>query len=148
MMMYCSVAERCASDIEEKLKKLDINEEETAEIISRLYSENFLNDDRFLKAFIRDKFTYNKWGKSKIKYNLRQKGFDESTINNYLEDCLEDDDYILSLVNDLRKKSRMIKDEDPYKRKCKLMAFAQSRGFDMDSILKALSRMNEEQIDD
>lgn len=142
MMMYCSVAERCASDIAERLKKLELSDSETTEIIGRLYSENFLNDERFLSAFIRDKFIYNKWGKSKIKFQLKQKGFDDATIENSIADNLNDDDYLHSLVNDLQRKNRSIKDDDKYKRKAKLMAFAQSRGYDMTTIIKALGQID------
>ncbi|WP_238319490.1 regulatory protein RecX [Bacteroides propionicifaciens] len=70
MAAYCAAAERCRSDIEKKLSKWELEIDEIESIISRLEKENFLNEERYARAYTNDKYKYAKWGKKKIAQGL------------------------------------------------------------------------------
>ena len=76
----CSVSEQCMSDIEAKLAKFDLPEEEKIRILRHLVEEKYVDDERYAEAYVRDKYRFNKWGRIKIAQGLRMKGIDRESI--------------------------------------------------------------------
>ena len=73
VMAMCSLSERCRFDIIAKLKQWELSEDEIAEAIDYLIKEHFLDEERFVRFYVNDKLRFNKWGKVKLKFMLRQK---------------------------------------------------------------------------
>ena len=67
---YCSIQERCISDVLNKIIAWKLNQKEIDELINILLSEDFINEARFSKVFCRGKFNINEWGIQKIKHEL------------------------------------------------------------------------------
>ena len=63
LQYYCSYQDRCHKEVIEKLKTFKIIPEGVNQIISNLINENFLNETRFSKNFVRGKFKIKNWGK-------------------------------------------------------------------------------------
>lgn len=63
MAQLCSRSEQCSADIRKKLIAFELVSEVVDEIIEKLKAEKYLNDERYVKAYIADKFRINKWGK-------------------------------------------------------------------------------------
>ncbi len=126
---YCSISEHCVSEVEEKLNAWCISCDNRAKIIERLISEDFINEKRFCIYFAKDKFRFNKWGKIKIAYSLKQKGLTNDLINNALE-TIDDGEYEEMLASILKTKLVGLKYEYEYEKQGKLFRFAQSRGFE------------------
>ena len=78
----CSTSEQCLSDIEAKINRYDLTEEERTRILRHLVEEKYIDDRRYAEAFVRDKYRFNKWGRIKITQGLRMKGIDKETISN------------------------------------------------------------------
>lgn len=70
---YCAYSERCHSDVVNKLFELGVWKKEHDAIIAALIEENYLNEERFAKAFAGGHFRQKKWGRNKIKATLQQK---------------------------------------------------------------------------
>lgn len=136
----CVHVEKCESDVREKLNSWGISEKEADEIIAYLKKEKFLDNHRFAIAFAKDKFRYNKWGKIKIAYALRNKKISENSITKALSE-IDDNDNIDSLTNILNAKLKLLKYKDEYDRKAKLIRFALSRGFEIESINSSLKNI-------
>lgn len=127
---YCSRAERCEFDITKKMESWELSEEQQKKIIQRLKSENFLNEERFCKSFINDKFKYNKWGTNKIAFELKKKNIAEDIYKPILED-LDSGDIKEQLTHILKQKVKSTKANSDYERKAKLIKYAVGKGFDM-----------------
>jgi RecX family. len=69
----CSGAEYCLSDIQKKLDKWGLGAAQQKEVLTRLQAEKFIDEARFSRCFVRDKFRYNQWGRIKIMQALRLK---------------------------------------------------------------------------
>ena len=82
----CSRGEQAESDLREKLRKWEVSPADADRIIQRLKEENFLSDERYARAFVRDKFRFNGWGRIKIAHALRQKHIDSQWIEQALAD--------------------------------------------------------------
>jgi regulatory protein len=137
---YCSISEHCISEVEEKLTAWGVNNEDKTKIIDKLCEDNFINEKRFCIAYTKDKFLFNKWGKIKISYALRQKGLAGDLISNALK-TIDDGEYEEMLAVILKNKLKTIKWEFEYEKMGKLFNFAQSRGFEsnvIDRVIRTL----------
>ena len=69
-----------------ELKEYFKNKEEDTtiieEVIDKLIDNKYLDDDRFTKAFIKDKLNFTNWGDYKIKNELKRLGVNEEIIYN------------------------------------------------------------------
>ncbi|MCK9641649.1 MAG: RecX family transcriptional regulator [Prolixibacteraceae bacterium] len=133
----CSRSEKCVFDLELKCREWQLSAEESSKVIAILVRERFIDHERYATSFVNDKFRFNKWGKIKLAYALRQKHIEDKFIQKALSN-LPEDAYHKILHDLLSAKAKTIRDNDGYARLGKLLAFAQSRGFEADLTLKLI----------
>ncbi len=134
---YCAYQERSQQEVRNKLYEWGLHSNAVENIISRLIGENFLNEERFAKAYATGKFKQKGWGKIKIKQGLKFKRVPDVLIKKALQ-MISYDDYLQSLQSILRKKAALVIEKDPYKRKYKLQQYALGRGYENDLISDVL----------
>jgi len=78
---YCAYQERCHQEVERKLVAWNIDPEIHDEILSDLIQQNFLNEERYAKAYVSGKVNIKKWGRYKIKLELKSRQVSEYSIN-------------------------------------------------------------------
>jgi len=137
-MALCSRREYCIEDIRNKLLSWKVGESDSEKIISALKKENFLNENRYAEAFVKDKFRYNKWGKIKIRANLKMKKIPGEVISSALE-SIDQDLYIKTIEGLLNGHRRSIKAKNQYDLKGKLLRYGLSKGFESDLLYELLS---------
>ena len=137
---YCATAEHCEADVRTKLQTWACAPEHIDKIIDYLKHENFLNEQRYCNAFVRDKFRFNQWGKTKIAMMLRTKNIAEETIAEAI-DQIDDATYQQTVTTLLQTKLKGLKYRDEYDRKAKLIRFAQGRGFEYGIIAAAIEQL-------
>lgn len=137
----CVKLEHCESDIRLKLRQWSITPDDADDIIQQLKKHKFIDEQRYARAFVREKSKFNKWGEIKIKHALYAKGIDEETINEALEENINKEDEAEHLATLLRNKRKSIKDDDKLAVRVKLIRFAAGRGYSMDQINKALKEV-------
>jgi len=129
-MNWCSKMERSTFDVKMKLFSWGIDSENSSIIIKKLEDEGFINAQRYIDAYIKGKLIYKKWGRVKIRYHLKVKGFKEETIDKSMDEIINDDEYLAMILEQLRKKNASINEEDEYVRKSKVINFGASRGYE------------------
>lgn len=130
---YCAYQERSQFEIRNKLYEWGLHQKDVEEIISELIQSNFLNEERFAMAYTLGKFRIKAWGKIKIRQALKLKRVPEPLIKKSLQ-AIDGDEYLDSLKRILEKKSKNIKESDPFKRRFLLSRYASSKGFESDLI--------------
>ena len=133
----CAQAEHCQYEMLEKMRRWELPEEEQARVMQRLVSERYVDDERYARAFVKDKVRYNKWGRRKVEQALWQKHIDEDIRQRVLDE-VDDDEYLSVLKPLLQQKRRTTKASSDYELNQKLVRFAISRGFTYDIIRKCL----------
>jgi len=129
----CSKSEQNSFKIKKKLLKLGLSEKESMSVLERLKKDKFIDESRYTESFVRDKFKFNKWGKIKITYQLRQEQISESLIEASI--CnIQENDYHKTLLKLIMDKNKNLKEPDLYKRRAKLFRFAQNRGFESEIV--------------
>jgi len=137
----CSRGEQAESDLRDKLCRWQIAPGEADGIIRRLKQENFLSDERYARAFVRDKFRFNGWGRIKIAHALRQKHIAGQWIEQALADEIDADDYRAELVRLMQGKLRTVAGRQPQAARAALLRFAASRGFESDLCYSCLDEV-------
>ena len=106
-------------------------------LLGELMQHNFLNEERYARSFARGKFRIKKWGRIKIRLELKKKGVYSKCIDFAMQE-IDDNDYLETLKELLQKKSRLVKEPNSFKKKIKLKRYLVSRGFEFDLILLAM----------
>ncbi|RZK80205.1 MAG: RecX family transcriptional regulator [Pedobacter sp.] len=138
---YCAYQERSQQEVRDKLYTWGLWMTEVEEVISELIENNFLNEERFAKAYVSGKFRIKHWGKIKIKQGLRLKQITDKMIASALN-TIDYDDYLLTILILAQKKLPLIKDKDPLKKKYKLITYLMSKGFENNLIIDVLKSNN------
>jgi len=136
----CSRSEKCTSEIQEKLKLWGLSSEDSEPVIEKLVAEKYLDDERFARAYVKDKFRFNHWGKQKIAHMLRAKNISAEILELAFEE-IEDEGYSDELRKLLTDKEKSIKAKDKFDKRNKLMRFAMGRGFESGQIYAVLKEM-------
>ena len=134
LVNFCVYQDRCHAEVEQKMKEFVLIPEAKEEIILYLIKENYLNEERFAKSFTRGKFYIKKWGKNKIKQQLRLKGISDKLIVKSFSEIDERDyqDTIRDFIEKLLPTYKGLKD---YQRKQKLIKFLMSKGYEYKEIV-------------
>ena len=137
MQSWCAYQERCQQETRDKLYDLGLWPEEVESIIAKLIEENFLNEERFACSFARGKFNIKKWGRIKIKQELKQKRISEYCLKKALQE-INGDDYLNTLIKLIDNKRQLIKEKNHIKLQYKLVNYALSKGYERDLIMDVL----------
>lgn len=141
---YCSTAEHCRSEINEKLQRWGIGYGTIERILNQLEEEKYIDEERFCRAFINDKYRFSKWGKVKIAQELYLKKISSSLAWQHLNE-IDETEYISILHDLLVSKRKSIHAKDDYERNGKLIRFALSRGFEMKDIRRCIDISDEDE---
>jgi regulatory protein len=134
---YCAYQERCHQEVTKKLKSWGLIPEAVEMLVGELMQFNFLNEERYARSFARGKFRIKKWGRIKIKQELKKREIYSKCIEYAMEE-IDEDAYYETLKELHQKKSQNEKETNSYKRKAKLTRYLVSRGYEYDLIRMAM----------
>ena len=143
----CARAEHCQWEMLEKMRRWEVPEEAQARVMQRLVKERYVDDERYARAFVKDKIRYNKWGRRKVDQALWQKHIDEDIRKRVLDE-VDDEEYLGVLRPLLKQKRKSTKANSDYELNQKLMRFALGRGFTFDIIRQCIDVEEEPEEDD
>jgi len=135
----CSQSEKCPNDIFDKVVSWGLSEKDAARMVGYLTKEGFLDEARYARAFVSDKFRFEHWGKIKISYVLRGKGISDALISEAFEERIDPEEYMATCVELLKTRMRGMEQPLSQNDRAKLFRFANQRGFESSVISKALS---------
>ena len=133
----CAQAEHCQQEMRDKMRRWELDETVQNRIIDRLIKERYVDDERYARAFVKDKIRYNKWGRRKVQQALWQKRVD-ADIQQRVLDEIDEKEYLDILRPLLKQKRKNIRAASDYELNQKLARFALSRGFTFDLIRQCL----------
>ena len=135
---YCTLCERCVSEVRTKLTAWGMTAVQQSRIVERLVEEKFIDEARYCRAYVNDKVKFNRWGRIKIVASLREKQLPKELINEAIE-SIDEESYIEILKEVIAIKHKEYKGKDDYTTKQKLMRHAASRGFEPAIIMRTIN---------
>ena len=140
LMQFCAYRDRSHKEVEEKLRKMNMIPAAQEQIIIQLMQDDFLNEERFARSFVRGKFRIKKWGKIKIKQELKFREISAPVIKNALTE-IDQQKYNSTLYELAEKKLRLLKEPDNFKKKRKLADFLLRKGYESNLVYEATNEL-------
>lgn len=134
---YCAYQERSHREVKNKLFGFGLSTAEVDEILARLITERFLNEERYAKAFAGGKFRMMKWGRLKIQKELEMEGLTSKCIARGLTE-IDSKDYSKTLISLIKKKSAQTTEPDLFKKKNKIASFAIRKGYEPELVWETI----------
>ncbi len=138
---YCAYQERSQQEVRNKLYEWGLHSDDVENVIVDLISQNFINEERFAILFAGGKFRIKKWGKLKIKNELKLHKISAYCIRIALE-SINADDYIQTLKYLIEKKTALTKEKNKFKKFSKIAAFAISKGYEAELVREIMNSDN------
>lgn len=126
---FCAYQERCHQEVYDKLKTMNMIPEAIDQIIVSLIQENYLNEERFAKAFVSGKFRIKKWGRQRLTLELKKRNITKRLIENAIAE-INESEYLETLDALASKKCSNITETNPFKKKKKLADYLLYRGWE------------------
>ncbi len=130
---YCAYQERAQQEVRDKLYSWGLHQDEVENIIAQLIEDNFLNEERFAKAYVLGKFRMKGWGKIKIKMHLKAKRVSEPLIRIALRE-INSEEYEEMLDKIIEKRIKIPINKITRTERQKLFNYLLSKGFEADII--------------
>lgn len=138
---YCAYQERSHKEVRNKLYSYGLWSSEVEDLLTRLITEDFLNEERFAKSFAGGKFRIKKWGKLKIERELESHGLTSRCIKIGLKE-IDQQDYQKALASIIHKKWESVEDPNVFKKKDRTARYAISRGYEPEMVWGILKGMD------
>lgn len=129
LVNYCVYQDRCHQEVEQKMREFVLIPEAKDEILLYLIKENYLNEERFTRSYIRGKFYMKSWGRNKIRLHLKQKGISDKLISKCMDE-IDDTDYAETVKKIWNKYYSQQKGLKEYQKRTKTIRYMLSRGFE------------------
>lgn len=137
MMNYCVYQDRCHQEVEQKMRDFLLIPEAKEEILLYLIQENYLNEERFVRSYIRGKFYLKHWGRMKIKNQLKFKGISEKLIDKSMDE-IDNDDYNKTIKKLFDIYYSGLKSIPEYQKNMKSIRYLMGKGYEYDVIKEVI----------
>ena len=134
---YCAFQERSHYEVRNKLYTYGLHRNDVEEIITRLITDGFLNEERFAKAFAGGKFRIKKWGRNKIANELELHKITSRCIQKGLDE-IDPSEYKKTLTRLLKTKLAQIVESNLFKKRDKAARFVIGKGYEPDLVWNLL----------
>lgn len=138
LQKYCAYQDRCHSEVRTRLLEYQVYGDDLEEIISELIAEDFLNEERFARSYARGKFRIKKWGRVKIKQELKLRQISGYCIRKAMTE-IEDDEYLQTLETIIERKRVSLPKLDHYALRKKLVDYALRRGYEYEIVSEIIN---------
>lgn len=138
LMQFCAYRDRSQKEVEDKLTQMKMIPAAQEQIVIKLMQENFLNEERFARSFVRGKFRIKKWGRIKIKQELKTRDISSPILRLALTE-IEEEDYYKTLNELAEKKLLLIKEPDIFKKRKKLADFLLRKGYETNLVYETVN---------
>ena len=138
MENFCAYQERCQKEVAQKLYDLHMIPEVRDKITLHLLQHNFLNEERFSKAFARGKFSIKNWGRIRIVNELKFRNISPYNIKTALKE-IDDEAYLKTIQKVAEKKLAVIKEPNTFKKRSKLLTYLSSKGYESELIYEIVN---------
>lgn len=140
LKQYCAYQERSHSEVQQKLWDLGVRRAEHDEVLSALVEEDYLNEERFAKAFAGGKFRMKEWGRKKILYELKQKKVSDYCIRVAMKE-IPDDDYHRTLERLAERRWASLRGEQYLVRQKKTQDYLVQKGYEFELVTAEVKRL-------
>lgn len=131
-------------DMEKRFYAWNVKKTDWDKIIDYLIDENYLNETRFIEAYVRGKFVIKRWGKNKIIAGLMQLNLSGSKVTKAIDSEIEEKAYVKTIQELITKKSALINESDSLIKRDKIYRYLLSKGYESELVVRELNALAKE----
>ena len=136
----CAGSEQAEADILKKLDSWGIASCDAQVIVQWLKQENYIDENRYARAYCHDKFKFNAWGRIKIAHMLHLKGVSHEATSEALL-AIDEQEYVATLEQLLQAKWRNVQGREWQAAKAALLRIATGRGFEAHVVFPVVDKV-------
>jgi len=138
---YCAYQDRCRKEVTDKLMELGLDPDQLPSMLKHLQEERFWDEERYARSFARGKFNIKRWGRQKIRFELKAKKVPDHLITLAIMEEIEEDDYLQTLSYLIEKKSKEISGSNSFDKRGKLLRYMLQKGYEKGLIFKSMEEI-------
>lgn len=139
MRAWCDYQERSHIEVVRKLRTWGWYGEDLDAIVAALVSHNYLNEERFARAYASGKFRMKGWGRIRIQQGLKQHRVSNYSLRAAMEE-IDPEEYRQTLLKHIERKSDQYRHQDDWSLRARLHRYLTSKGFEPDDFAKEVER--------
>lgn len=140
MEYYCVYQERCHLEVQEKLRSFILSSHEKEIIIVKLIETNYLNEERFASVFSISKFHQKKWGKIRIKNELKARKISDYLITKAIKE-IPMEEYFSTFETTSEKHWETITEKNDLKKRKKFCDYFLRKGWESEMIYERVKEL-------
>lgn len=137
---YCAYQERSHQEVKRKLFDYGLRSDEVDELLTRLITDGFLNEERFAKAFAGGKFRIKKWGRLKIEHELEHRGLTKNCIVRGINE-IDAADYTKTLRALIAKRAKQTDERNLFRKRNKVARFVIAKGYEPELVWEVVKEL-------
>ncbi|HMN88995.1 MAG TPA: regulatory protein RecX [Saprospiraceae bacterium] len=139
LQRYCAYQERSHQEVRGKLLDLGIYGDTLEEIMAQLIADNFLNEERYARAYARGKFRMKQWGRRRIEQELQARKVSAYSIGKAMEE-IPAAAYEATLLAILQKQKVKVAETDAFAQHHKIAQYAIRKGFEPELVWQVIQQ--------
>ena len=139
---YCALQDKCQWDVIQKMHEWSLLEVSQNHILEILIQEQYVDEERYSRSFCRGKFRIKKWGKIKIRNELKKKYISEVCITKGLQE-ISDSEYQKGLDTQYHKQKDATKEKNYFVKKKKIATYLISKGYESNLVWNKIRGLKE-----
>ena len=139
---YCALQDKCQWDVIQKMQEWGLLKISQKHILDLLIQEKYVDEERYSQSFCRGKFRIKKWGKIKIKNELKKKYISDECITKGLAE-INGFEYQEELDKQYHKKKDTIKENNHFIKKTQIATYLINRGYESNLVWNKLRELKE-----
>jgi regulatory protein len=140
--MWCDRQERSQQEVRDKLYSWGMYRDDCESLIVRLIEGNYLNEERFARAYVSGRFRIKRWGRNKILKGLQEKRVSTYCIRLGMGEISEED-YLNTIEQLIEKKLQLISSGSSLENQQKVGMYLLQRGFESELVWPAVRKISE-----
>jgi len=140
MQRYCAYQDRCHQEVRQKMIDMGVLPDWREEVMVELIQENFLNEERFARSYVRGKFRMKQWGRRRLLRELKQRNISDYCIRKSFEE-IDETAYRETVDALIQKKVALLQETDIYTKKNKVAQYLLRRGFEASLVWERIHKI-------
>lgn len=137
---FCAYQERCHEEVVQKLRSMKMDSEEIDTIMVHLFTDNFLNEERFACSFARGKHRIKHWGKIRIVNELKSRRITQTLITVALKE-ISSEEYTATFNTLAERNWESIRETNTLKKRKKFCDYMLRRGFESNLVYEKMKEL-------
>lgn len=137
---FCAYQERSQQEVRDKLYSYGLHQDEVEDALADLIMDDFINEERFARAYVGGKFRMKGWGRQKILQGLKQHRISDYCVRKGMEE-INPDAYYKTLKKHAERKLPSLNGQTAYVMRGKLTQHLVMKGFEGDLIREVIDEL-------